>query len=166
MGQFRFRNWNYVWNWVMHSHKFITIEPGKTSLLRFWGKLSTMSSALCVVWENYGRLWINLEIKAEWQLSWTMVALCNDQIKKRWHESLNIRGQHMPNNIRNDEICDLERILYLIPLENLSWIIFNIISQWDWKTNAASLSWNSDSICSIRWESVDHSHGELSHFLC
>ena len=62
----------------------------------------------------------NLEIKAESQLTWTMVTLCNDQIKKRWHESLNIRGQHLPKDIRNNEICDSERILNLIPLENLS----------------------------------------------
>ncbi len=69
----------------LNSHKFITIELGKTILLEFWGKLSTMSSFFCVVWENHGRLWINLEIKAESQLSWTMVTLCNDQIKEKWH---------------------------------------------------------------------------------
>ncbi len=49
----------------MHSHKFITIELGKTDLLEFWGKLSTMSSFFYVVWESHGRLCINLEIKAE-----------------------------------------------------------------------------------------------------
>ncbi len=60
--------------------------------------------------------------------------------------SLNVRWQHLP-------ICDSEKILNFIPLENLSWIIFSIISQWDWKTNAANSSWNSDSILLMRWES-------------
>ncbi len=41
-------------SWSIDSHKFITIELGKTSVLEFWGKLSTMSSCFCVVWENHG----------------------------------------------------------------------------------------------------------------
>ncbi len=32
----------------LHSHKFITIELEKTSLLEFLGKLSIMSSFFCV----------------------------------------------------------------------------------------------------------------------
>ena len=49
----------------MHSHKFITIELGKTTLLEFRGNLSTMSSFFCVVLENHGRPRINLEFKAK-----------------------------------------------------------------------------------------------------
>ena len=41
---------------MVHSHKFITIELGRTSLLEIWGKLSTMSLFFGVVWENHGRL--------------------------------------------------------------------------------------------------------------
>ncbi len=82
-----------------------------------------MSSFFCVVLDIHDRLWINLEIRDESQLSWTMLTFCNDYIYKRWHESLNIRGQHLPNDIRNDDICDSERILNLIPIANLSWII-------------------------------------------
>ena len=140
----------HVW---LHSHKFITNEFGKTSLLEFLGKLSTTSSFFSV-WENHSRLWRNLEIKTESQLSWTMVTLCNDQIKERWHESLNIRGQHLQNDIRNNEIYDSERIINLIPLEDLRWIIFSIISEWDRKTNAVILNWNPISIRSIRRESM------------
>ncbi len=64
---------------------------------------------------------------------------------------LRVTNHEYPNDIRNDEICDLERILKLIPLENLS---FSIIFELDGKTNAASLRWNPDSIRSISRESV------------
>ena len=66
-------------------------------------------------------------------------------------KSSNIRWQHLP-------ICDSERILDLIALGNLSRIMLSIISEWDWKTNAANSSWNSDSILLIRWESAYKYH--------
>ena len=52
------------YRYLLHSHKFITIEFGKTSLPRFLGKLRPMSLLFCVVWENYGRLLINLEVES------------------------------------------------------------------------------------------------------
>ena len=96
----------------------------RQAYLNFGENWAQWAVFLCCL-ENHGRLWINLEIKAESWLSWTMVALCNDQIKERW------------------PICDPKRILNLIPLGNLSWIMFSITSEWSWKTNAANSSWNS-----------------------
>ncbi len=43
----------------IHSHKFIIIELGKSSLLEFRGKLSTMRSFVWVVWESCAALFLD-----------------------------------------------------------------------------------------------------------
>ena len=52
----RYIHRHYKVHYILHSHKFIIIELGKTSLLEFLEKLSTMSSFGCVVLENDVRL--------------------------------------------------------------------------------------------------------------
>ncbi len=96
--------------------------------LHFWK--SNMSRKLTGRWEG-----LYILIESGWMIGviYGGVCMCNSRIP-----SIS---------------CDSGRILNLIPLENLSWIIISIISEWYWKTNTASLSRNSDSIRSIRRES-------------
>ena len=54
---------------------------GTLELRVHWSPLTLERQAYLNFCKNHGRLWINLEIKAESQ----MVTLCNDQIRERWH---------------------------------------------------------------------------------
>ncbi len=53
---------------TIHSHEFIIIELGKTSLLKLWRKLRTMSSLCCVVKNAIGTIGtFSLDFHIEWK---------------------------------------------------------------------------------------------------